>query len=132
MRYKKTIMSNPIGSLLITHYKLWRRLMLIMTTAINASILTLWEGSFDLDDPVPVTPGYYGLLLNILGGIHIFATLGVVITYFLLNPPRNPFGKRARAKVSFEILFTVLNAVTAASQLCRGSIDCSTRGRSFR
>lgn len=99
MRYQEKVMGSSIGGFFITRYAFWRKMMLVVTAIINAGILSFWEGNPNVDDPVPVTPSSYDTFLLVFGGIHIFTTFCVVVTYFLLNPPQNPLSKETRKKV---------------------------------
>ncbi|KAK3086885.1 hypothetical protein FSP39_024881 [Pinctada imbricata] len=108
--YQRHILSNPIALLLTKGWLVWNHFVTILSFAINILMLVTWQAQASLvdkelfgnsttipaqiQDPTPkisiLSDDQYNMALYIMGGLHNFFTLLVVVSYFLGNHPRMP------------------------------------------
>eukprot|EP00106_Octopus_bimaculoides_P022967 XP_014790409.1 PREDICTED: inositol 1,4,5-trisphosphate receptor-like protein A [Octopus bimaculoides] len=103
--YQRRILGNPLALLLTKGWLFWNHMVTILSFAINIMMLITWNAKASLqkgnstlvegiDDPVPVihtlTQEQYTIAIYVMGGMHNFFSMLVLISYFVCNHPSLP------------------------------------------
>ena len=101
-RYHKFVREKLFFAKTIINFsRQWSQALLLVTLAIHVVILSSWSAPVDDLQVKPRTFDWYDLVLNILGGVHVFLSAMCAFAYFFVHPPSYratlsslPFGRQ--------------------------------------
>eukprot|EP00049_Salpingoeca_infusionum_P018394 m.357042 g.357042 ORF g.357042 m.357042 type:complete len:2607 (+) comp17695_c0_seq1:174-7994(+) len=110
IKYQRSIkQSSPFANALLDWSDVWGYGLLIVTMILNILVLADWTADVSYLNRIPITSPWYDSALLAFGAIHLFLSLLVTSSYFVLKPPSLhatlmslPFGSRLIDKYNIE------------------------------
>lgn len=108
--YQRRILSNPVALLLTKGWLFWNHMVTVLSFAINIMMLVTWNAKASLQkgnstltaeiynhepDITTLTQEQYTIAIYVMGGMHNFFSMLVLISYFVCNHPSLPNPKSA-------------------------------------
>ncbi|XP_065834186.1 inositol 1,4,5-trisphosphate receptor type 3-like isoform X2 [Oscarella lobularis] len=86
IQYQKKVRSHWLASLFVLGNSFWYWMVLLLTLALNVFVLSTWNAPENLFQHRPhVETSYFYPVLYSLGGLHLFFSLCMLITFYIAN-----------------------------------------------
>jgi inositol 1,4,5-triphosphate receptor type 1 len=83
--FQQKIRGHWLASLFVAGRRFWHQSLLLLTLVLNIFLLVSWTAPRDFDDHYPEVESYFYPVLFSLGGLHLFFSICMVLTFYLSN-----------------------------------------------